>query len=461
MHKIITKSIALVLVLGLFLANFGGIVLAQEANSVAPDIAPIIPIPPDTSNSLLFGQKHSYSVVFRGNGEAITYAKIVIPNREEQALSEFSFEIPKVDPYEMIMYQMKLPPECVKYDYNTQPNKCLEYREPDYGQDYYYYGSGQSAEYTKIKYTKTGNTYNLTLPNSVDPSKSTALIISYASKGYVDNAFGLYKFNFETIKVNSRIQSTKVAVDVDSDLFIKGKQSSVNYNESAGTMPMAKLGDSSAISSRELDRVVSNIGSYGVIIKEGKSLAPNESFNVKGEYAKNRFLLYVNEIIITLVILVAIVVSIYFLSKYINSKHKKGLDNTVSSQDKVRPIVDNKSINLFNLTNVLISLGSVILVIIVSIVLRVLSYNNIWQSLSYDPTFSSLISVITTLLYAFILLAPAIMVGLRRGWGNALSIIILQFVWFILLFSLYLILFQTGMTEINPMPRPIPMSSYR
>jgi hypothetical protein len=154
-------------------------------------------------------------------------------------------------------------------------------------------------------------------------------------------------------------------------------------------------------------------------------------------------------------------VSIYFLSKYINSKHKKGLDNTVSSQDKVRPIVDNKSINLFNLTNVLISLGSVILVIIVSIVLRVLSYNNIWQSLSYDPTFSSLISVITTLLYAFILLAPAIMVGLRRGWGNALSIIILQFVWFILLFSLYLILFQTGMTEINPMPRPIPMSSYR
>jgi len=461
MYKLLKQSISFVLILGLFLANFGGIVLAQEASSsVAPDIGRVMPpIPPDTSNSLLFGQKHSYSVVFRGNGEAITYAKIVIPNREDQALSDFSFEIPKVDPYEMTMYQMKLPLECVRYDYNIQPNKCLEYREPDYGQDYYYYGSGQSVEYTKIKYTKSGNTYNLTLPNSVEPSKSTALIISYATKGYVDNTFGLYKFNFETIRVNSRIQSTKVAVDVDSDLFIKGKQSSVNYNEGVN-MPMAKLGDSSAISSRELDRLVSNIGSYGAIIKEGKSLAPNESFNVRGEYAKNRFLLYVNEIVITLVILVAIVVSIYFLSKYINSQHKKGSDNTVTPQAKVRPIIDNKSINLFDITNVLISLGSVVGVIIANIVLRAVNYYNIWQSLSYDPTFSSLISVITTLLYALILLAPAIMIGLRKGWGNLLSIIILQFIWFVIILTLYLLLFQSGFTNILPVPMPRPIPYY-
>ena len=458
MYKIMRKSIVLGLVLGLCLANLGGMVLAQEANSVAPDIAPIPPIPSDTSNSLLFGQKHSYSVVFRGNGEAITYAKIVIPNREEQALGDFSFEIPNVDPYEMIMYQMKLPPECVRYDYNTQPNKCLEYRDPDYGQDYYYYGSGQSAEYTKIKYTKTGNTYNLTLPNSVDPSKSTALIISYASKGYVDNAFGLYKFNFETIRVNSRIQSTKVAVDVDSDLFIKGKQSSVNYNESAGTMPMAKLGDSSAISSRELDRVVSNIGSYGAIIKEGKSLAPNESFNVRGEYAKNWLRLYLNEIIITILVIAAIIVLIYLISKYINSKLKKSSDDSRKTQNKEQNIVSKNSIHLFDLTNVLISLGAVIVVIIVSIILRILNYNNVWQSISYDPTFSSLISLIITLLYALILLAPAIMVGLRKGWGNLLSIIILQFIWFVIILALYLLLFQSGFTNILPVPMPRPVA---
>lgn len=457
MYKTIKKSIALVLVLALFLPNFGVVLLAQEdISSVAPDIGRIMPpIAPDTSNSLLFGQKHSYSVVFRGNGEAIIYSKLVIPNREEQAMSEFSFEIPKVNPSEMIMYQMKLPPECIRYNYTDPNNPCVEYRDPDYGQDYYYYGSGQTAEYTRIKYTQSGNTYNLTLPNSVEPSKSTAIIISYAAKGYVDNIFGLYKFNFETIKVNSRIQSVRVAVDVDSDLLLKGKQSSVNYNESVGAMPMAKLGDSSAVSSRELDRVVSNIGVSGALIKESKSLAPNESFNVRGEYANNWFRLYLNEIIIAVLIIIVIIVLIYLISKYISSKPKKGIDTNIKTQDNANNIVNKNSINLLNLTNVLVSLGTVILLIIVSIIIRLLSQYNSWQYILYDPTFSSLISVITTLLYALILIAPAIMVGLRKGWGNILSVIILQFIWFVIILVLYLLLFQSGMNEVIPMPRPL------
>jgi len=457
MYKIITKFIALVLVLGLFLTNFGGVVLAQEASSsVTPDIDRIMPpIAPDTSNSLLFGQKHSYSVVFRGNGEAITYAKLVIPNREEQALSEFSFEIPKVNPSEMIMYQMKLPKECVRYNYTDPNNPCVEYRDPDYGQVYYYYGSGQTAEYTIIKYTQSGNVYNLTLPNAVEPSKSTAIIISYAAKGYVDNNFGLYKFNFETIKVNSRIESVRVAIDVDSDLLLKGKQSSVNYNE-AGSVPMAKLGDSSAISSRELDRVVSNIGFSGSLIKESKSLAPNESFNVRGEYANNWFRLYLNEIIIAILVIIVIIVLIYLISKYISSKPKNNSAETKLSQDKANNIINENSINLFNLTNVLVSLGSIVLLIIVNVIIRLLNQYNSWQSILYDPTFSSLISIITTLFYTLILLAPAIMVGLRRGWGNTFSILILQFIWFVIILALYLLLFQSGLiNEVMPMPRAL------
>jgi hypothetical protein len=457
MYKTIQKSIALALFFGLSLSHFGGVVLAQEASSssVAPDIGRIMPpIAPDTSNSLLFGQKHSYSVIFRGNGEAVTYAKLVIPNQGDQALSEFSFEIPKVEPSEIIMYQMKLPSECVRYNYTDPNNPCVEYRDPDYGQDYYYYGSGQTAEYTKIKYTKSGNTYNLTLPSSVEPSKSTAIIISYAAKGYVDNSFGLYNFNFETIKVNSRIQSVKVAVDVDSDLLLKGKQSSVNYNDSVSA-PIAKLGDFSAVSSRELDRVVSNIGISGALIKESKSLAPNESFNVKGEYATNWLQLYRNEIIIAILVIAVIIVLIYLISKYISSKSKKGTDANIKTQDNANNIVNNNSINLFNLTNVLVSLGSVILIIIVNFLLRILNQYNSWQSILYDPTFNSLISVITTLLYALILIAPGIMVSMRRGWVNFLSIIILQFIWFVIILILYLLLFQSGMNEVMPMPRPL------
>ena len=454
MYKIIKKSIALVLVLGLSLANVGGMVMAQgTSSSVAPDIGRIMPpINPDTSNSLLFGQKHSYSVIFRGNGEAITYAKLVIPNREEQALSEFSFEIPEVDTYEMIMYQMQLPPECVRYDYTDPNNSCIEYRDPDYGQDYYYYGSGQTAEYTRIKYTQSGNTYNLTLPNAVEPSQSTAIIISYAAKGYVNNNFGLYEFNFETIKVASRIQDIRVAVDVDSDLLLKGKQSSVNYDEGYGVMPMAELGDARAVSSGELDRVVSNIGISGALIKESKSLTPNESFNVRGEYAENWLRLYLNEIIIAILVIILIIVLIYLISKYIKSKPKNISVESSNTQDKTNNIVNKNSINLLNLINVLVSLGSVIMLIIISIIISILNQYDSWQSILYDTTFSSLAAVIITLLYAFILLAPATMVGLKRGWGNALSVIILQFIWFIIILILYLLLFQSGLNEVMPMP---------
>jgi hypothetical protein len=461
MKKYIKKSLALALILGLSLLNLGGLALAQEqeaytSETIAPDIGRIMPpIYTDNSNSLLFGQKHSYSVVFRGNGEVITYAKLVIPNQEEQALTEFSFEIPKVDVSEMIMYQMKLPPECIRYNYTDPNNPCVEYRDPDYGQDYYYYGSVQTAEYTRIKYTKSDNIYNLKLPNLVETNKSTAIILSYATKGYVNESFGLYKFNFETIKVNSRIQNIRVAVDVDSDLLLKGQQSFVNYNET-GFVPMAKLGDSSAVSSRELDRVVSSIGSYGSIIKESKSLAPNETFNVKGEYAKNWFRLYLSEIIITIIVIVIIISIIYLISKSINSNHKNISKESDKTQDKPINIANKNSIHLFNLTNILVSLGAVILLIIVNIILIVLNQYNSWQSLIYDNTFSSLISVITNLLYTFIILAPAMMIGVRKGWGDALSIVILQFIWFILILSLYLILFQTGITEIIPMPRPMP-----
>jgi hypothetical protein len=452
MKKYIKKSLILFSVFTFFLFNFGGIVLAQTMAS--PDIAPIPPIPSDNSNSLLFGQKHSYSAVFRANGEAITYAKLVIPNREEKALSEFSFEIPKVDISEIIMYQMKLPKECVRYDYATPSNPCLEYRDPDYGQDYYYYGnSQQQAEYTKIKYTKTDNTYKLTLPNAVEPNKSTALIISYATKGYVNQNFGLYKFNFETIKVNSRIQSIKVAVDVDSDLLLKGKRASVNYNE-VSNIPMAKLGDSSAVSSRELDSLVSNIGVSGSIIKEGKSLAPNETFNVKGEYAKTWLRLYLTEIIITILVVIVIIILIYLISKYINSK-SKNISNSIDVNTNSMQI-NTKSINLFNISYVLVGLGSVISVLIVNYIFGLLGLSSFWQDIIYNPNLSNIIIIITILLYTLIILAPAIIISLRKGWGSLLSIIILQFIWFAIILAVYLILFQTSMTEMMPMPRPMP-----
>ncbi|MGA1046978.1 MAG: hypothetical protein ACO3UU_03135, partial [Minisyncoccia bacterium] len=215
-----------------------------------------------------------------------------------------------------------------------------------------------------------------------------------------------------------------------------------------GVIPMAQLGDARAVSSGELDRVVSSIGISGALIKESKSLAPNESFNVRGEYAENWLRLYLNEIIIAILVIIVIIVLIYFISKYIKSKPKNISVGSSNTQDKTSNIVNKNSINLLNLTNVLVSLGSVIMLMIISMIISLLDQYDSW--ILYDTPFSSLISVITNLLYAFILLAPATMVGLKRGWGNALSVIILQFIWFIIILILYLLLFQSGLNEVMP-----------
>jgi hypothetical protein len=58
--------------------------------------------------------------------------------------------------------------------------------------------------------------------------------------------------------------------------------------------------------------------------------------------------------------------------------------------------------------------------------------------------------------YGFTLLVPVIIIILKRGWRSLLSIIILQFIWFVIILTIYLILFKSGLTEMMPMPRPMP-----
>src|SRR3989344_5901344 len=116
MNKFFTEIVSLVSLSVFVLVGFAGMASAQ--------------------NELLFGQNHFYTVIFRGNGEAITYAKIAVTNPDEKPLTEFSFEIPQVSPTEIVIYQMKLPQECIRYDYRDPAKPCLEYRGPDYAQRY-------------------------------------------------------------------------------------------------------------------------------------------------------------------------------------------------------------------------------------------------------------------------------------------------------------------------------------
>lgn len=426
MNKFFAKIVSLISISVFVFVGFAGIASAQ--------------------NELLFGQNHFYTVIFRGNGEAITYAKIAITNPDEKRLTEFSFEMPKVSPTEIVMYQMKLPQECVRQNYNDPARPCLEYRDPDYAQRYYYYGySNGQAEYQKIQYTKSGNLYRLTLPTAIEPYKSAAIIVAYAAKGYVNESLGLYEFNFETLKVPSRIQEIRVAVDVDSDLLLKGKRSSVNYNTSR--LGVNELAAPQSVSSRDLDKVVGSIGSYGPLVKEAKNLAPNESFIVKGEYATNWFRLYFSSIFLTILIIIAVFVGVYFLAKFLKRRGGQSERFGGRTNQQVPSQTSRSSISIFNLINVSVGLLSAALVVGLTYLLRFLLESDLFRSFSIDPVFGVVGFITIILLYVFVIFGPAIIVAIKHGWKSLISILIAEFLWFVIFLVTYLVLFQSGLTS--------------
>jgi hypothetical protein len=389
---------------------------------------------------LFFGQNHSYTVTFRGNGEAIVYAKMIITNPDEKPLKEFSFEIPKVSPTEIAMYQMKLPQKCVRYDYKTPGRPCLEWRDPDYVQWYYYYDYGYQegkTEYQKIQYTKSGNLYRFTLPTPVEPYKSTAIVIAYVAKGYVKKSFGLFKFNFETIKVPSRIEQIRVAVDVDTDLLLKGKRAKVDY----GTPAISEIAAPETVSSPDLDRVVGKIGSYGPLIKKATNLAPNETLIVRGEYATNWFRLYLSSILITILIIAAVFAGIYFLTKFLKQRGGKGgqFDGGVNQQ--IPSQTPQSLISICNLTNASVGLLSVVLVVGLNYLLRFLLKSDLIRSVNTDPGFGIVGFITRILLYVLVIFGPAIIVAIKHGWKSLVSILIAEFLWFVIFLVIYLVLF--------------------
>ncbi|MDP2668469.1 MAG: hypothetical protein Q8P07_01380 [bacterium] len=395
------------------------------------------------TGNLLFGQKHFYTVVFRGNGEAITYAKLVVINSGDNPLTDFSFQIPGVSPSEMTIFQMKLPQQCAQYNYNDPVRPCLEYRDPDYAQRYYYYGySNGQAEYQKAEYSKSGDSYSFSLPAPVPPHTTTAFIIAYAAKGYVQNSFGLFKFMFETIKVPARIQEIRVAVDVDSDLLLKGKQSVVNYNTQTFGVGGQAI-SANPISSAELDKTVGSIGN-GALVKSAMSLSPNETFLVRGEYAKSWWRLYLGSILLAVIIVAAIFAGLYFLRKFLKRKASKntGSANVLPQQQDYSPFL--------NLTNVGIGLLSDVLAVAFTFLLQFLSRSNYFNFFG-NEVFAIIFFIAILLLYVILLLVPAIFVASKHGWKSVGAILIFEFLWFVVLLLIYIGFFAS----VNPKNYPV------
>ncbi len=367
-----------------------------EPGSIMPEnIMPIRP-PDDTP---ILGQEHAYSVLFRGNGDAVVTMRAAFTNEGQVQTNTVSFRVPRVEPRRVSAFQIIREPVCIRLQ-----AECLEYQEPNYFQ---WYGT---AKYQKAKTEFSGDTLTIILPQSIKPAKSGSVLVIFSASGYSKkDIFGAYSYAFETFKVeDTSVTKATIGISVDSDLILDGAKGTVNYRWSeADAMSLAAGTEKMAAASPQLDQMYSQVG-YGTITKTASHLEPLESYTVKGRYADNAIRLYGKGILIGLGVFVAAVVLLFFLARAVTrALTKQQVKGMAPSSTDIFVMIGG-------------SFAAAALIAVYTAALFLLR-NTVQQVISYEMV--GIVFILATIIsigvYGFLLIAPAILVGLRRGlaWG--------------------------------------------
>ncbi len=368
-------------------------------------------LPPSDSVPGFLGQDHHYSVTFRGNGEAVITARIVVANNGESPLSSINLRVPRIDPKDVIAFQVIRERQCLRYKpaelrQTYTPPICDTYQEPDYFQ--YWYGN---AKYQKASVDLHGDTIAVTLPQPVKPSSSGSFILYYRGLGYAKkNLFGSFNFTFETLKVEDRIQTLQVGITTDSDLVLRGAKGKVNYRFDEGTTALKSAGALALPSANaQIDRFAQNIG-QGEIIKNATNLQPLDSYSVKGSYAENLVRLYAKEIVITVFVIVAIAAVLILIGKSFLKRVQQPA-KTAPQSDRMIDIIS------------VVGLPFIAAFLMVAYTVLLVFVNNLFGLSSYGTgfIFAILIMLISFGVYGLLLITPTLIMGFKRGlvWGLA------------------------------------------
>ncbi len=472
------KLFLLPLILILILPSMGK-ALAQENWGVASDIiAPVqesrVALPPATSSSNFFGQNHRYSVIFRGNGEAVVTTSIAFYNNADYPLSELELRVPKVIPTDIIAFQVIKEKSCIRYGAaETEPNyypndiysptptpytyrykpyqqTCLEYQQPDY---YYWNPYSGNQKYQKAKSIILADTIKVILPQPILPGFSGNFVLYYRALGYASkNAFGAFDFNFETLKVEDKIHELVIGINTDSDLYIKGAKSSVNYrfDYSVSKELNASQYSIGAAPNTRIDSLYQNIG-QGTINKVANELQPLDSYTVKGKYADSWTKLYGKEILITAIFFIIFLVLAYLIVRKILRKRGLSLSTGVESYGK-----QSRELNID--VGRLIKTGSIAFISSFISLLYTLSLifilDRFFNYVSYQiqPILGVLIVLISACFYIIVILGPAIYVGIKKGIWWGISLFIMTMLWLIVYLLIIVVLFLGFSNNSRPYP---------
>lgn len=422
------KRVITFLILLLFASSLFQPVYAQTVEKMM-----IAPLPPNGSFSIL-GQNHKYTVLLRGNGEAIVTAQIVFSNQTTAKISSLTYRVPRVTPDNLQVYQIIRDPVCRRYlddlpriqlspaiDPSINP-RCAEYEYPNF--DYYWDGG---TKYQKATTSVKGDEFTITLPKIINPNQTGSILITFRGVGYVKKTItGALKYTFETLKVNETIENLQIGITTDSDLFLKGVKGSISYRFTDVTsgMETAKMA-AAPIASQQLDEYIPSIGS-GEITKTAKSLQPLDSYTVRGSYADARWKLYMNEIFWGIIIGILFISFIWFVIRLI----MKRMNSTSIVTPKSQTVTQTNNIVLVASVSFISSLilaGSTICSFMIITILN----NNSFLDYDGSNILKLLILLISFGLWACLLFLPTLFIAIKKGVSWAIANFALTIMWLI------------------------------
>ncbi len=294
------------------------------------------------SEDNIFCQNQYYSVVFDGEGEAAVNAKLSLENVDaDESINEIMVEIPG-DEIRMIKAIQEMPtrqrqcrrwepvPMPIEYEEDSMAipqstnKRCLEWYPYISGPRYY------TLKFEKEQLSKSVQ-FTFSLPEPVLPQEAISILLYYKASGYVQEKAGLFRFNYETLKMPYDVETVRVAIDVQEGLYLEGGEAKTDYRPSPTTYslqnaPLALEGVQNEVASK-FSREIQYAPGY---TKNTSGLDPFESFIVEGKYATSQFALQkwfiIGVIIIFVFVLGGIVVFIRWDLKKTKALSKKKND---------------------------------------------------------------------------------------------------------------------------------------
>lgn len=321
-----------------------------------------------------------YDIMFDGEGEATALANLDIKNIYNYPLEEYKLEIPGNSRIVSVVQE------------TSEGYKKLDYRKTSFSDFSVYY---------------------LKLNKKLNPDETAQILIFYKANGYVKESFGVYKFEFQTIKQDFDIDFTRVVVNVNEDLYLREGESSIKYvNNFLG---YEKSLSASVLDSNRVKQYSNDIKYKQGYVKTTYNLDPLESFHVNGKYSDSWFNLHKFQIFLW-TILAAF--STVLLVKYVKWGNLK---------------------NILALKIILASLAGAISTSIV------VFFSNNFMRYNSNDLLQLISGIILIILISFSFLGPSVYMGTKKGFLSGLWTFIITC---IILFLI--MIFLTGYT--SPMP---------